>query len=135
MHAHLVFFIDVYIEYDLISARLLVLYNVDNSILIALVIKILFSQDFSTVDDVTSKTHTLYHTQLSFHILALGFLDTVIINGGDTWTHTQMDTKIELITYNRVGSDANFREQTITPVAFYCFCNLGTWNFNLLADS
>ena len=86
-YLHLVFLVDVYVKCYL-SRGVLMLYDVDLGILVTLVVEVFLSQDLGTVDDVTSQTHTLNHTQLSLHILALGLFDTVVVDGLDTWTHT-----------------------------------------------
>ena len=103
---HLGFLIDIDIEHHLILTRYIIaLTDINLSILIAFIIKILCGQDLSTVNEVLRQTHALGHTQFVLQILALALLHTMIFNIGDTRTQGQMDTKIDLRIHDRVGGD------------------------------
>ena len=100
------------------------LYDIDHCVLVSLLVEILLGKYLGAVDHVRRDLTTFHDTQFRFHVLALGFLDTVVVDGADTGTHAQVDAEVDLGADDRVGGDAHLREKTITPVALDGLGNL-----------
>ena len=131
---HLLFLVDIDIENHLVLAcHVIALTDIDLHILEALVLKVLTSQNLSTVSNILCQRHTLGHTQLRLHVLALALLDAIVVNLADTRTQGQVDAEIDLGIDDGVGCDADFREQTMLPIALHGLGNLATWDVNHLS--
>ena len=134
-HLHLGLLVDGDVEDDLVLAGdVVALGDFDFGIVIALVVEIFLGQDLGAVYHVGSDLCATHDAQLAVHVLALGFLQTGIVDGADTRTGSQMDAEIDLGTYDGVGRDGDLREQSVSPIATDGFGNLRAWYADGLSD-
>ena len=136
MHTHLFFLIDDYIQnYLILISDIVSLVNLDVGILKSFVIKIFFGQNFGTINHIRRNLRPFEQAQLGLHIILFRFLQTNIINRGNTRTHLQFNMKISLTADNRIDGDGHFREKSVLPIAFYSISHRVSGDSDLLSHT
>ena len=120
-------------DYLTLVSHIVALVNLDFSILEALVIEVFLGKDLGTVEHVRCYLRTLDHTELLLHILTLAFLQSHVVDIRDTRSYREIDVKIKFFTHDRVGSDSDFREKSMFPIALDGIGNSVAWHFNLFS--
>ena len=134
VNLHLLLLVNLHVENHLIGLfRVVALGNFYLGVLIAFLVEISLCQDLRTVDHVRSDLTASHDTQFSLHILALSLLDADIVDATDAWTHAEVYAEVDLAAHDGVGGDTHLREESVAPVTFHCFGNLGAGHFYLLA--
>ena len=134
-YLHLVLLIDIDIKnHHILICHVVTLHNSDFRILEAFVIEITLSEDLSAVNHVGSNLTTLHDAKFCLHIFTFRLLDTIIVDAADARACSKINTKVNLRTYDRVGSNRHPREKPVTPIAFHRICNLCSRNRYRLSD-
>ena len=134
-HLHLGFLVDDDVEDDFVLAgHVVALDNFDLGIVVTLVVEIFLGQDLGTVNHVGRNLCTAHDAQLVVHVLALGLLQSGVVDGADTGTGCQMDAEVDFGTYDGVGCDSDLREQSVPPISTDGLGNLCTRHADGLSD-
>ena len=103
---HLGFLVDAYIKNHLVLASdIIALRDVYLGVVIAFVVEVFLGKDLGAVNHVRSNLTAFHDTQLCLHVLLLALLQTIVVDGADTRTGSQMDAEIHLATHDGVGRD------------------------------
>ena len=135
MHLRLLLFIDINIEDDMIFlCHIIALTDYHVSILEAFVVEISLSKDFRTVDHVRSDLRTLEQSQFLLHVFTLGFLESVIVDGGDSWSSLEIDVQIYVVSDDGVSRYFHVREESMTPITLDSISDFISRNGYFLSD-
>ncbi len=103
-HLHLLLLVNDNVKDDLVLVgEVIFLVYLDIGILVAFVVEIFLSKDFSTVDHVRRDLSTFKDTELLLHILTLRLLQTIVVDRRYTRPWLEGDMQIDLIAHDRVG--------------------------------
>ena len=108
---HLWLLVNSHVEDDFILTRYVVaLCDIDFGVVIAFIIEVLLGKNLGAVNHVWRNLTAFHDAQLGLHVFAFGLLQTIVVDGADTWASSQINAEIYLVANNRVGSDRNLRE-------------------------
>ena len=96
-YAHLRFLVDGNIQDNLVFAgHIITLDNLDFSILITFFVKVFLGKNLGTVQHVRCNLTAFHDAKLGLHVLTLRFLQSIVVDGADTGTRSQVNAKINL---------------------------------------
>ena len=134
-YLHLVFLVDIYIEYDLVFlSHVVSLHDVYLGVFVTFVVEIFLCENFGSVDHVRSDLRPLHDAELRLHVLPFRLLDAVIVDVAHPWAESKVEAKVYFRANERVCRYANLREESMSPVSFHSFCDFLSGHTDFLTD-
>ena len=107
-HLHLVLFVDIYVEYDLVFlSHVVSLHDVDFGVLVAFVVKVFLCEYLCAVNHVWSNLRPLHDAEFRLHVLTFRLLDAVVVDGAYSRAQREVEAEVNLRTDEGVCRDCH----------------------------
>ena len=115
---HLVLLVDVDVYDDLAGiADVVVLNELYLGVLVAFVVEVLLAPDAGTLEGGGHELHPLDEAELALEVLALAFLDAIVVDLRDAGPGGEGDAQVDAVANDAVCLDGDVAEEPVLPVA------------------